>query len=119
MEAIGRLAGGVAHDFNNLLTIMLSCSDLLARTLPAGSPASLYLAELAGAAERGAALTRQLLTFSHGQPMQPRVFELNSVVLELKSMLGRLLGENIELWTELSEQGLGVRADRGRSSRSS
>ncbi len=113
MEALGRLAGGVAHDFNNLLTIMLSCADLLARSVPASSLTSTYLAELSGAAQRGAGLTRQLLTFSHKQPMQPRLLEVSSVVSELKTMLGRLIGENIELVTELSERTGTVRADRG------
>ena len=112
MEAIGRLAGGVAHDFNNLLTIMLSCAELLARSSPPGSTAATYLADISGAAQRGAALTRQLLAFSHQQPMQPRVFMLNTVVLELKAMLGRLIGENIELVTELDTHAGSVRADR-------
>ena len=112
MEAIGRLAGGVAHDFNNLLTIMLSCAELLARSSPTGSTAATYLADISGAAQRGAALTRQLLAFSHQQPMQPRVFALNTVVLELKAMLGRLIGENIELVTELDADAGSVRADR-------
>jgi signal transduction histidine kinase len=113
MEAIGRLAGGVAHDFNNLLTIMLSCADLLARSIPPGSLTSAYITDLYGAAERGAALTRQLLAFSHRQPLQLRVFELNSVVSELKSMLGRLIGENIQLVTRLDPRTGFVRADRG------
>src|SRR5262249_53201933 len=87
MEAIGRLAGGVAHDFNNLLTVVLSCAELLLRSTLPSSPSYGYITEIAGAAERGAALTRQLLTFSSKQPTQPRLVALNVTVLEVQTML--------------------------------
>jgi PAS domain S-box-containing protein len=110
MEAIGRLAGGVAHDFNNLLSVVLSCAEILVRDAPAGSPSHEHLAEITGAAERGAALTRQLLTFSRRQPSQSRVVDLNGVVLDLQTMLRRLIGEHITLRTLLGER-VHVRAD--------
>ncbi len=113
MDAIGRLAGGVAHDFNNLLTILLNCADLLLRLTPADSPASSYLSEMRSAIERGASLTQRLLAFSRKQPTQLRVFELNSAVEGVQTMLRRLIGENIELVTELGDRAGRVRADRG------
>jgi PAS domain S-box-containing protein len=113
MEAIGRLAGGVAHDFNNLLTVLINCADLMARTTPAESPAAPYLAEVRGAVQRGASLTQQLLAFSRRQPTQLRVFELNAVVREVQTMLARLIGEHIQLVTELDARAGRVRADRG------
>jgi PAS domain S-box-containing protein len=113
MEAIGRLAGGVAHDFNNLLTVILSCTDLLSRTIPPGSTMTTFLGEISGAAERGAALTRQLLTFSRKQPMQARTIDLNGVVVEVQTMLRRLIGETIALTTELDDHARYVRADPG------
>ena len=112
LEAIGRLAGGVAHDINNLLTVVLSCADLLARSSPPRSSSQDYIAEITHASERGAALTRQLLTFSRKQPTQTRVIDLNAVVLELQTMLKRLIGEHIELVTSLGDR-LHVRADPG------
>ncbi len=112
MEAIGRLAGGVAHDFNNLLTVILSCTDLVARVSPPG-PAREYVAEIAGAAERGAALTRQLLTFSSMHPVQVRAMDLNAVVVEAQAMLKRLIGEQIVLSAELDPHARYVRADPG------
>ena len=114
MEAIGRLAGGVAHDFNNLLTVILSCTDLLARGSRASAGASQgYVAEIASAAERGAALTRQLLTFSSLQPVQARAMDLNAVVAEAQAMLKRLISEHISLLTELDPAVRYVRADPG------
>jgi two-component system cell cycle sensor histidine kinase/response regulator CckA len=112
LEAIGRLAGGVAHDINNLLTVVLSCADLLARTSAPRSSSQDYIAEITRASERGAALTRQLLTFSRKQPTQTRVIDLNTVVLDLQTMLKRLIGERIELVTSLGDD-LHVRADPG------
>ena len=112
MEAIGRLAGGVAHDFNNLLSVVLSCAEILVRDAPAGSPSHEHLAEITRASERGAALTRQLLTFSRRQPSQTRVVDLNRIVLDLQTMLRRLIGEHITLRTSLGER-VHVRADPG------
>jgi two-component system, cell cycle sensor histidine kinase and response regulator CckA len=113
MDAVGRLAGGVAHDFNNLLSVILSYSGLTLEELKPGDPLREYLDEIKAAGERAAALTRQLLAFSRQQVLQPRVIDLDQIVIGMKSMLGRLLGEDIEL-SVLSAPGLGrVLADPG------
>jgi PAS domain S-box-containing protein len=112
MEAIGQLAGGVAHDFNNILTVIQGHASLLS----AGN-----LGELAGksadqivqAAERAARLTRQLLTFSRRQLIQSRQLDLNTVVGNLTSMLGRLLGEDVALQLNYCQLPPMVEADAG------
>lgn len=97
MEAVGRLAGGVAHDFNNLLTVINGYSQLVFNRLPADDPNRLRLAEIQKAGERAANLTRQLLSFSRKQMLQPRVVNLNTLLTELLKLLQRLIGEDIEL----------------------
>ena len=101
MEAVGRLSGGVAHDFNNLLAVILGFGDMLLRRLPADDQLKRYCREVLKAANRGAALTRQLLAFSRQQVLQPKVVDLNEVVAESEKMLCRLLGEDVELVTSL------------------
>ncbi len=97
MESIGRLAGGVAHDFNNLLTVINGYSRLALNRLSAGDPLRDQIEEIHKAEERAAGLTRQLLAFSRKQVLQPRVLDLNSVVGEMRSMLERLMGEDVEV----------------------
>jgi two-component system cell cycle sensor histidine kinase/response regulator CckA len=97
METVGRLAGGVAHDFNNLLTVINGISDLALSALSPGDPLRQDLEEIRRAGESGALLTRQLLAFSRKQVLQPRVLCLNTVVMELTSMLVRLLHDDIDL----------------------
>jgi len=100
MEAIGQLAGGIAHDFNNLLTPIIGCSDLLLSSLD--DPSQRGKVELiSDAAERAAALTRQLLAFSCRQIMQPVVLDLNAVVEDTRTLLGHVLGSDVELSMEL------------------
>jgi PAS domain S-box-containing protein len=113
MEAIGRLAGGIAHDFNNVLTAIFGYADLLREDLPAGSTARQDLEEVRKAAQRAAALTRQLLAFSRQQVLQPVVLSLNDLVEEIDKMLERLLGEDIELRLALAPNAGNVRADPG------
>jgi len=111
MEAVGQLAGGVAHDFNNILTAIVGYSDLLAAEL-SGSPRHLDdLEEIRKAARRAAALTRQLLAFSRKQVLEPRVIDVNDVVLNLDKMLRSLISENIELKTSLAPKLDAARAD--------
>ncbi|HTO92129.1 MAG TPA: PAS domain S-box protein [Candidatus Sulfotelmatobacter sp.] len=112
MEAIGRLAGGVAHDFNNLLAAILGHSELMLRRLPERDALRLGIEEIHKAGGRGALLTRQLLAFSRRDVPSPQPLDLNVVVGEMDGMLRRLIGEDIELATELSPDPLVVRADR-------
>jgi PAS domain S-box-containing protein len=97
LEAIGSLAGGVAHDFNNILSVILSYCDFLRSDLEPGHSLVGDVDEISAAATRAAGLTRQLLAFSRKQVLQPRVLDLNQVVRSLKSMLRRLLSEDVEL----------------------
>jgi len=113
MEAVGRLAGGVAHDFNNLLTAILGYADLLLYGLPTLSPLRPDLEEIRKAANRAGALTRQLLAFSRKQVLEMRVLDLNDLVADMDKMLRRLLGEDIDMLTNLGSALGAVRADAG------
>jgi nitrogen-specific signal transduction histidine kinase/CheY-like chemotaxis protein len=113
MEAVGRLAGGIAHDFNNLLTVMTSCSELLLGDLEHEDRRRGDVEEIRRAAQRAAALTRQLLAFSRKQILQPTLLDLNSVVSEMERMLLRVIGEDIVLETRLDPDLGFVRADHG------
>jgi PAS domain S-box-containing protein len=103
MEAVGRLVGGMAHDFNNLLTAITLYSDLLLESLPQGSRQRRYVDEVRMGAQRGATLVKQLLAFSRQQVLDPRVLSLNTVVAGMTDMLTRLIGEDVELITQLTE----------------
>ena len=113
IEAIGRLAGGVAHDFNNLLTTILGYSDLVLQALEPDHAVREDLEEIKRAGERAAGLTRQLLAFSRKQILTPVVLDVNAVVVNLKKMLGRLIGEDVELTTLLDPALGAVKADAG------
>ena len=106
MEAIGRLAGGVAHDLNNLLVPMLSYTEAVQDTIPAEDDRHEMLEEVLSAARRAAALTRQILAFSRKQVVQLTAVDLNELIAGFRSMLVRLLRENIEVRTVLAP-GLG------------
>jgi two-component system cell cycle sensor histidine kinase/response regulator CckA len=105
LESIGRLAGGVAHDFNNLLTVIICCSELVLDELPADGFLSSSVGEIRKAAQRAAALTEQLLAFGRRQVVQPRILNPNLVIQDVEKMMGRLIGEDIELITHLDTTG--------------
>jgi PAS domain S-box-containing protein len=113
MESVGRLAGGIAHDFNNLLTAIGGYTELMLRRIPEGDPLRHDAEEIRIASERAANLTRQLLAFSRRQVLQPRVLDLNTVVVEMKNMLQRLIGEDVALETLLEPELGPIRADPG------
>jgi PAS domain S-box-containing protein len=111
MEAIGTLAGGVAHDFNNMLTSIIGFSHLLGQELESDSPLKEFVDEIRKAADRAASLTRQLLTFSRRQVLNPVVLDLNSVVQNLSGMFRRLIGEDIEFEIVLGKKLACVKVD--------
>jgi signal transduction histidine kinase len=111
LAAIGRLTGGVAHDFNNLLSAILSYNEFVRNTIPPDSPARRDVDEIHLAATRAAALTQQLLAFGRKQLLQPRVILLNDLIRNLEGMLRRLIGEDIEIVTQLDPELGRVNAD--------
>ncbi|WP_022664004.1 PocR ligand-binding domain-containing protein [Desulfospira joergensenii] len=97
MESVGRLAGGVAHDFNNMLTIILGNTEIIMEDMRSTDFHLENLEEIYKAAERSAKLTKQLLAFARKQIINPKVLNLNQVISEMLKMLGRLIGEDIDL----------------------
>jgi two-component system, cell cycle sensor histidine kinase and response regulator CckA len=113
MESLGRLAGGIGHDFNNLLTVINGYGDLALRHLTQDNPLRELVAEMRNAGERAKDLTKQLLAFSRKQISEPMVLDLNALIAANLHMLQRLVGEDVEVITQL-EPALGrVMADPG------
>ncbi len=113
MEAVGRLAGGVAHDFNNLLTVITGYAELLLAGGALEASQRTALEEVQRAAERGGALTHQLLAFSRGQPFAARTVHLNKLLVQMEKMLSRLIGEDIELITVAAADPATIHTDPG------
>lgn len=113
MESIGTLAGGVAHDFNNILTVIMSCSEMLRNKLDNRERALLLADQIYGSAQRAAKLTRSLLAFSRKQQIITQKLNLNELVLHLHDFMERIIGEDIESKTVLTEEPLIVLADQG------
>ena len=113
MEVIGQLAGGIAHDFNNLLAVIMGNGELLMVKLPPNDPLRKEVEEIGHAADRAAGLTRQLLTFSRKQTVQPVILDLNEVVAGMEKMLRRLIDENVELQIVAGKDLGRVKADSG------
>jgi signal transduction histidine kinase/ActR/RegA family two-component response regulator len=113
MEAIGNLAGGIAHDFNNLLTGMLGYLAFVRQRLPAASPLAADVDQVERAARRAAALTSQLLSYARRQMVVPTVVDMNQSVRALEPMLARLLGEGVNVATELEPALWPARVDPG------
>ena len=113
MDAIGRLAGGVSHDFNNLLTVIQGYGQLATDLAPHGGPMREYLGQISDAARRSEALVRQLLVFSRQQVPSVREVEPNEILRGVEKMLGRLLGEDVELEVAPDDAAGCARADPG------
>ena len=113
MEAIGQLAGGIAHDFNNLLTVIRGYTDMLLSSIDPKNPLYPDTLEIKNASEKAESLTRQLLAFSRRQVLQPKILDLNTLISNMNKMVRRLIGENIELGTQLPEGLEKVKADPG------
>ena len=113
METAGSLAGGIAHDFNNMLCAILTYSDLLLNAMDKSDPKREDVEEIKKTGLRAAALTRQLLAFSRKQVLQPRILDVNTVISGMKTMLHRLIGENIKLSTLTPDAPILIKADPG------
>ena len=113
IEAIGTLSGGVAHDFNNILTVILGHTEVLQQALQSSPAEYDHLKSIDEASRRASTLTRQLLAFSRKQILQPKVFNLNSLIVDLDRMLRRLIREDIEFQTVTDPQLGATRADPG------
>ena len=114
MEAVGRLAGGIAHDFNNILTVITGYCELVVEESAGDGAIQKNMEEIKRAARRASGLISQLLAFSRRQVLQPRVFDLGTLVQDMEGMLRRLLGEDIRLHTIRASSPLLVHADPGR-----
>jgi PAS domain S-box-containing protein len=113
LESVGQLAGGIAHDFNNILGVIMNYAEFVADELPEGSQPSQDVEEIRRAAERAAALTRQLLIFSRREVVKPELLYLGDVVADLENLLCRALGERVELVTHFGADRCGFEADPG------
>jgi len=113
MEALGRLAGGVAHDFNNLLTVIRGHSELLLDKLPPTDSLHNHSQQIKRTSDRAAALTRQLLAFSRMQVLEPKVLDVNELLVEMGKLLRRLIREDIEFCLRLGESVGRVKGDPG------
>jgi two-component system cell cycle sensor histidine kinase/response regulator CckA len=112
LEAIGRLAGGVAHDFNNMLTAIRGYGDLLLKKFPEGGHRR-YVEGILNASDRAAQTTQQLLAFSRRQVMQPKLLEMNAAIRDLLDLLQKMIGEDVQLVTLLSDDVGQVLVDPG------
>ena len=110
MEAVGQLAGGLAHDFNNLLGVILGYCEVL-QDQPLPEPTRRMISEIHNAVMSGKNLTQRLLAFSRRQALQPVVLNLNEIVHRMEKMLGRLIGDDIELVSVLAEDAGMIKAD--------
>ena len=113
LESVGQLAAGVAHDFNNILTVIQGYTDCLLMQCKDDNSIVSQLNQIYDAAKRATALTRQLLTFSRKQVIQPKILDLNVTLQNLHGILSRLLGEDIKLQASLGANLPSVQADAG------
>ena len=111
MEAIGQLAGGIAHDFNNVLTAIIGYGHLLLMSLDESSPLNNYVNQMLAASERAAKLVSSLLAFSRKQVTNPEPVEVTRIIKGVETLITRLVGEDVELKTILTDEALTVMAD--------
>jgi two-component system, cell cycle sensor histidine kinase and response regulator CckA len=111
LEAVGRLAGGVAHDFNNILVVIKLSTEMMLNQITPDSPLSKPLLQVSNAADRAAALTKQMLAFSRRQMMQVRVVNINTIVNDISHLLRRIIGEDIRLVTRTDDSLANTRLD--------
>jgi two-component system, cell cycle sensor histidine kinase and response regulator CckA len=111
LEAVGRLAGGVAHDFNNILVVIKLSTEMMLNQITPDSPLSKPLLQVSNAADRAAALTKQMLAFSRRQMMQARVVNINTIVNDISHLLRRIIGEDIRLVTRTDDALANTRLD--------
>lgn len=111
IEAVGHLAAGIAHDFNNILTAIIGYANLLQMKMKDDDPLKNSIDQILILTDRAESLTKNLLTFSRDQTVALEAIDMNEVVLNLEKFLARVIGENIEFKTEISERELPVMAD--------
>ncbi len=113
MESIGTLAGGIAHDFNNLLTVINGYSDMLLMKFDNNDPKYREISAIRAAGDRAEKLTRQIMAFSRKQIYKPQIVEINSIITELENMFRSLIGEDINIRTNLTHDLPFIKADPG------
>lgn len=113
LESVGQLTGGVAHDFNNLLTVILGNAELLSEQLASNSRLHSLADMISSAAQRGAELTRHLLAFARKQTLDPKAVDVNRLIVGVKGLLHRSLGEHIEIRLALSDDPMSAMVDPG------
>ena len=113
LEAVGQLAGGIAHDFNNMLTAIIGYATLLSFKVENDSSLKSFATQILSIAEKSADLTRQLLTFSRKQVISPKQIDLNELIKGTEKLLHRVIGEDVELKTQLVDKTVTVMVDPG------
>jgi len=113
LEAVGQLAGGIAHDFNNMLTAIIGYATLLSFKIENDSSLKSFATQILSIAEKSADLTRQLLTFSRKQVISPKQINLNELIKGTEKLLHRVIGEDVELKTQLVDKNVTVMVDPG------
>jgi two-component system, cell cycle sensor histidine kinase and response regulator CckA len=113
LESVGQLAAGIAHDFNNLLTVIQGYAECLLAQGSEDSFTATALKQISMASHRAAGLTRQLLTFSRKQVLQPEILDLNAVLKNLVKMIGRVVGEHIQVENQYASSLPCIEADTG------
>ncbi|KAF0146283.1 MAG: PAS/PAC sensor hybrid histidine kinase [Nitrospirae bacterium] len=111
MEAVGQLTGGIAHDFNNILTAIMGYAGLMQMKMKEDDPFKVNVDQILASSERAAHLTQGLLAFSRRQVLNPKPVDINNVINTMVKLLKRVIGEDIELETDPSQEPLTIMAD--------